>query len=615
MCIAAASARMRILHLGNLQVVPALRALGHDVRVASELAPERVVAGRPLDVVALQRDVAPDADVFLMVDTLGRQTLAHGVEHLPMPRLYWAIDVHLNFFWQRHYARLFDLVLVAQQDWIARFIDDGVPARWLPWGIDPDIFRDDGCARTIDVAFVGVVDEHRPKRASAIAELRRRFDLRTFGADAAARLGERDMARVFGAAKIVFNESVLGDVNFRTFEAMACGALLVTERTGNGLTDLFAPGTHLAVYEPDDLVATVAHYLAADGERERIALAGARAVAERHTMAARMATLDRWIRDGVARRETTHGAAAAIGVTAHLLIARGLSDASATMRLAAERLRAATVAGGEVEAALAFAELMASLGRDDGALTVLAEARSGCRDDPRPWLLAGEIERRRGRSAAARTLFAGGIVAAALPAAIAADTFAALEDLDSAEVNFALGVVLQAAGHVFVPGFVRHLHTGLPRTAVEYFIRSLEAVSDEPRVLAHMSAVLELAGRHEFARPLRERLVRRRPADPAARVDWARVLHQSYELTAAAHQRRVAAALAGEADVDGTEKERAAARREAALARVDAYDAPGRGDARDALAALRELVTDTAPRPTLSLRATRGLVAPSEGFF
>src|SRR6185369_1062540 len=109
------SAGMRIFHLGNLQVVPALRAFGHDVRVASELAPERVVAGRPLDVVALQRDVAPDADVFLMVDTLGRQTLAYGVEHLAMPRLYWAIDVHLNFFWQRHYARLFDLVLVAQQ--------------------------------------------------------------------------------------------------------------------------------------------------------------------------------------------------------------------------------------------------------------------------------------------------------------------------------------------------------------------------------------------------------------------------------------------------------------------------------------------------------------------
>src|SRR5262249_13659531 len=154
--------------------------------------------------------------------------------------------------------------LVAQKDWVPFFVADGVAARWLPWGIDPEIFRDAGLRRTIDVAFVGIVDEHRPKRLSALAELRRRFDVHVFGASAAVRLGERDMARVFGSAKIVFNESVLDDLNFRTFEAMACGALLLTERTGNGLEDLFAPGAHLAAYGPDDLLAQAAHYLAAD---------------------------------------------------------------------------------------------------------------------------------------------------------------------------------------------------------------------------------------------------------------------------------------------------------------------------------------------------------------
>ena len=610
---------MRIFHLGNSQVVPALRALGHEVRAVSELAPDRVAPGRPVDVVALQRELAPEADVFLMVDTLGRQTLAHGVEDLAMPRLYWAIDVHLNFFWQRHYARLFDLVLVAQKDWVPLFADDGVPARWLPWGIDPELFHDARLPRPTDVAFVGVVDEHRPKRASALAELRRRFDVRTFGADAASRLGERDMARVFGSAKIVFNESVLGDVNFRTFEAMACGALVLTERTGNGLTDLFEPGTHLAVYEPDDLVDQVAHYLAADDERERIARTGARAVAERHTMAARMATLDGWLRDGVARRDTRAGAAAAVGVTAYFLIARGLSDPHATLRLAAERLRAATSAGGDVEAALALAELMAHLGRADGALTVLAEARCGRPDDPRPCLLAGEIERRRGRVAEARALFAAGIVAATLPEELAEELRAALAAPESAAADFALGVVLQAAGHVFVPGFVRHVETGMPRTAFEYFMRSLEAEPAAPRVLAHLSALLELAGRYEFARTFRARLVCRRPADPELRRDWARVLHRSYELTAAAHQRRVAALLAGDPEADGTAAEREAARRDAALARIDtaaAADA-AHGEGGDALAALRELVAGTAAPPTLSLRASRArdAVAPPGRFF
>jgi hypothetical protein len=110
---------MRILHLGNLQTVPALRALGQDVRVASQLCPLLGAPGRPIDVRFLHREIAPDAEAFFMVDTLGRQTLAYGIEELPMPRLYWAIDVHLNFFWQRHYAGLFDLVLVAQKDYVA----------------------------------------------------------------------------------------------------------------------------------------------------------------------------------------------------------------------------------------------------------------------------------------------------------------------------------------------------------------------------------------------------------------------------------------------------------------------------------------------------------------
>jgi hypothetical protein len=165
---------MRILHLGNLQVVPALRALGHDVHVASELSPLLVQPGRPVDVRVLHREIAPDAEAFFMVDTLGRQTLAYGVAELPMPRIYWAIDVHVNFFWQRHYARLFDLVLTAQKDYVAAFEADGVPARWLPWGIDPRLFHERGLARTIDVAFVGIVDANRPKRAAALAELRRR---------------------------------------------------------------------------------------------------------------------------------------------------------------------------------------------------------------------------------------------------------------------------------------------------------------------------------------------------------------------------------------------------------------------------------------------------------
>jgi glycosyltransferase involved in cell wall biosynthesis/tetratricopeptide (TPR) repeat protein len=557
---------MRILHLGNLQVVPALRALGHDVRVASELCPLLVARGRPVDVRLLYREIAPDADAFFMVDTLGRQTLAYGIEELPIPRLYWAIDVHLNLYWQRPYARLFDLVLTAQKDYVRFFAADGVPARWLPWGIDPTLFRVDDQVRTTDLVFVGVVDANRPKRAAAVAELRRRFGLVTFGVDANHRLAETDMARVFGSAKIVFNESVFGDLNFRTFEAMACGALLLTERIGNGLVDLFTPGTHLAVYSPDDLIDQVEHYLSSSRERERIAAAGRELVLTRHTMAARMAEVTDVLAAGVVRREGVATAPASFGVAAQLTIASGLSDPNAQLRLAVESLRTATLAGTDVDAAISLAELMLYAGRDDGALVALGVARTARADDPRAWLLAGAIEHRRGRVAEAVALWRDGVSAARLPATLRHDALAALADPGSAAASFALGLVLQAHGLLFVPGLPRQTEVGLPRTAVDYFVQSVAREPNALPVLEHAACVLELAGCHEFAREFRERQVQCAPADPNVRARYARVLAQSYMLEASVHHARVACALAGEDGVTGTAQERWAAYREAGIA-------------------------------------------------
>jgi glycosyltransferase involved in cell wall biosynthesis len=557
---------MRILHLGNPQVVPALRALGHDVRVASQLCPLLVIPGRPVDVRLLHREIAPDADAFFMVDTLGRQTLAYGIEDLPIPRLYWAIDVHLNFYWQRHYARLFDCVLSAQRDYVPLFAADGIPARWLPWGIDPRLFHDvSGSARDLDLAFVGMVDANRPKRAALVAELRRRFGLVTFGEDAAHRLSETEMARVFTSAKIVLNESVFGDVNFRTFEAMACGALLLTERTGNGLLELFAPGEHLAAYGPDDVVDLIGYYLSSAHERERIAAAGCELVATRHTMAARMATVTDWLTAGIPRRDAASTASSAFGVAAQLTVARGLSDPDATMRLAAERLRPAAL-GGDVEASLALADLMLAAGRDEGALAALGIARTTRPEDPRAWLLAGEVERRRGRIEAAAELWRAGVLAAPLPDALRAEVLAALSDPCDAHVWYALGLVLQAHGVLFMPGFARVIDVRLPRTAFDYFGESLKRAPAAMSVLEHAAAVLELAGRHEFARSFRERQVRLAPTDPTVRARYARVLARSYELSAAVHHARVAAVLAGEDGIAGTAAERWAAYREAGLA-------------------------------------------------
>ena len=95
-------------------------------------------------------------------------------------------------------------------------------------------------AKRYDVSFVGSLDARlHPDRVALLDALRGRLPLH---------VAEGPYADVFTHSRIVLNQTVRGDLNARVFEALACGALLLTERTGNGLLDLFADGEELVTY-------------------------------------------------------------------------------------------------------------------------------------------------------------------------------------------------------------------------------------------------------------------------------------------------------------------------------------------------------------------------------
>ena len=125
---------MRILHLGDPSVVPALRAVGHDVRSADELCPLLAVPGGPVDVRLVHREVAPDAELLFLVDVAGRHSLVSGVEDLPIPRLYWAVGVPIDVA----FAARFQLVLVPERAGVPLLHAEGLPARWFPWSPEPE---------------------------------------------------------------------------------------------------------------------------------------------------------------------------------------------------------------------------------------------------------------------------------------------------------------------------------------------------------------------------------------------------------------------------------------------------------------------------------------------
>jgi hypothetical protein len=200
-----------------------------------------------------------------------------GLEDAPCPTAMISVDAHHNAGWHAPMAAAFDHVFVAQKDYIPAFETAGAArVHWFPcWA--PDDCPPPLAAKRYPVAFVGTLDPRlNPERVALIEALRARLPLYA---------AEGDYRNVFPAARVVLNQTVRGDLNARVFEAMACGAFLVTERTENGLLDLFAEGQHLVTYPRGDVEAIVrlaARWIAADAERAAVAERGRAAVHAAH---------------------------------------------------------------------------------------------------------------------------------------------------------------------------------------------------------------------------------------------------------------------------------------------------------------------------------------------
>jgi Glycosyl transferases group 1 len=366
---------MRVVLFGHQQFVRPLRAAGHQVIDAFTQFPQHCRPGHPFDAAAIWPHVGT-ADAVLVTDMLGPQALPYGFERLPVPCGYYAIDTHVNWFWQRHYAQLFDRVFAAQRDYVPLFTAEGVPTEWAPWGADAAVFVDRGQPRTNDLVFVGTDDPaRRPKRAALLAHLRDRFGLRTFGADPAQRLSWEDLAGVYGGTKIVINEALCGDLTFRVFEAMACGALLLTERAPDGVEDLFTAGVHLDAFDPSTIDAVVSRYLTDDTLRTRIAQAGCQLVHTHHRLDQRMARMIAATASAARRSHSPVATARAWATAGHLLAVRGLMDVNTTLPIATTLLHRAYAAEPRADVLITLAETCVLLEQCDHALALCAEAR------------------------------------------------------------------------------------------------------------------------------------------------------------------------------------------------------------------------------------------------
>ena len=182
-------------------------------------------------------------DLLFQQETLGARTLIADLEDISCPRIYWSIDTHLNTFWQQYYARLFDLVLATQREWLPYLANSrGTKLGWLPWFG----FKRPWTAwetRKYQTSFVGRITKHRPLRKNFTD-----FLTQDFKTHVCQEIPYQQMLGLYSNSKIVPNESILGEINFRLFEATSSGCLVCNQDSGQGLEELFVPGQEIMLF-------------------------------------------------------------------------------------------------------------------------------------------------------------------------------------------------------------------------------------------------------------------------------------------------------------------------------------------------------------------------------
>ncbi|BCS55992.1 glycosyltransferase [Geobacter sp. SVR] len=225
-------------------------------------------------------------DLYLWIESVGGH-YPTNLEALPCPRACYLIDSHLdNISWHLEWAQRFDCVFIAQREYLPRFRQVHPNVHWLPLACDPGIHAKLDLPKCHDVGFVGSLVLN-PRRQQLLQSLEEKVQLHY------ERCFWDEMARVFSASRIVFNNAVNHDLNMRVFEVMATGTLLLTDRARqSGLEELFRDGEELALYRCDAEVEDVVRFYLNNPElRELVAARGREVVLKAHTYDHRVADL------------------------------------------------------------------------------------------------------------------------------------------------------------------------------------------------------------------------------------------------------------------------------------------------------------------------------------
>ena len=202
-------------------------------------------------------------------------------------KVFYSIDPCLTFDTVKDYYTKYDLdhIFTTQKRFVTAFKDHGVDkVSWLPVAahqmhILKSVPRPKQVQPVYDVAFVGTLFDtpHQKERRELLTKLYHQFNVNPVHL-----MIPEEIGLLYRTAKIGFNRSIKGDLNMRTFEILASGRLLVTDKQ-DGIHQLFNKGEHLVTYTNDEVCPEIIkHYLENDVEREEIAKKGYEELINKH---------------------------------------------------------------------------------------------------------------------------------------------------------------------------------------------------------------------------------------------------------------------------------------------------------------------------------------------
>lgn len=198
-----------------------------------------------------------------------------GMEECEIPSVMYSVDTHHHHVLHSYVASSFDHVLIAQKDFVEKFTARAVPCSWFPlWASE---HMEPSAEKKYGAVFVGTLNrELNPARVDFFEQLQQLVPITVM---------QGHFPSIFPYSEVVVNQAVKGDLNFRVFEAMMSGALLLTEETPNGLLELFQENVHLVTYtprDPHDAARKIQSLLADPQRMHRIAKTGRDEVLQKH---------------------------------------------------------------------------------------------------------------------------------------------------------------------------------------------------------------------------------------------------------------------------------------------------------------------------------------------